>query len=298
MQVYFKLVLTMVLWGGTFIAARVAGQSMQPFSGAFCRFAIASFCLFLLTHRQGRRLPPLKPHQIPWVLLLGLSGVFAYNFFFFAGLQQVPAGRASLIVALNPSMIALCAALLRQETLTQLRGLGIALSLGGAAIVIGRGNPLALFADGVGAGEALILGCVASWVIYTLVGKRVMQDLSPLVATTYACWVGTIALAVGAIGEGFLQKWQQVAPAAWWGVLYLGILGTAIGFVWYYEGIQRIGSARASIFINLVPVFAIALAALFLDEPISLSLIAGGCLVISGVYLTNRPTPTPKIQKG
>jgi len=287
-MVYLKLLLTMALWGGTFIAARVAGQTMGPFSGAFCRFAIASLCLLLLTRHLIGRLPPLKRHQIPLIIILGLSGVFAYNAFFFAGLQQVPAGRAALIVALNPTVIALFAVFLLKEPLTPLRFLGIGLSLTGAAIVIGHGNPLNLLTEGISQGDLLIFGCVATWVIYTLVGKRAMQDLSPLVATTYACLVGTAALFLSALAEGFLQEWTRFAPAAWLGVAYLGIFGTAIGFLWYYEGVQAIGSARASIFINLVPVFAIALAALFLQEPISLSLVLGGLLVISGVYLTNR----------
>jgi len=287
-MVYFKLLLTMAIWGGTFIAARVAGQTMGPFSGAFCRFAIASFCLILLTRHLIGHLPSLKRHQIPLIVVLGLSGVFAYNVFFFAGLQQVPAGRAALIVALNPTVIALFAALFLKEPLTPLRILGILLSLTGASIVIGHGNPLNLLTEGISRGDLLILGCVATWVIYTLVGKRVMQELSPLVATTYACLVGTGALFLTALAEGFLQEWTSFAPAAWVGVAYLGVLGTAAGFLWYYEGVKAIGSARASIFINLVPVFAIALAAFFLQEPVSLSLVLGGLLVISGVYLTNR----------
>lgn len=133
-----------------------------------------------------------------------------------------------------------------------------------------------------------MLGCVASWVVYTLTGKRVMQEISPLVATTYACLFGTAALLIAALGEGIMQTWTQVAPAAWLGVLYLGMLGTAAGFLWYYEGVKAIGSAQASIFINLVPMFAIAFATVFLGEPITLPLLVGGALVVTGVYLTNR----------
>lgn len=287
-MVYLKLLATMVIWGGTFIAVRVASQSMGPFSGAFLRFAIASLCLLLLTRQLIGKLPPLKPRQIPLIVVLGMSGIFAYNVFFFAGLKEVQAGRAALIVALNPTVIALVGAFFLKESLSWLKGLGIGLSLIGAGIVIGHGNPLNLLAEGVSRGDWLIFGCVATWVIYTLVGKRVMGELSPLVATTYACLVGTGALLVTAVAEGILSEWSTYPLAAWLGLAYLGILGTSAGFLWYYEGVQAIGSARASIFINLVPVFAIALAALFLHEPITLSLIFGGLLVISGVYLTNR----------
>lgn len=115
-----------------------------------------------------------------------------------------------------------------------------------------------------------------------------MREISPLVATTYACLFGTAALLIVALHEGLVQTWMQVAPAAWVWVLYLGMLGTAAGFLWYYEGVQAIGSAKASIFINLVPMFAIAFATVLLGEPITLPLLLGGGLVITGVYLTNR----------
>jgi drug/metabolite transporter (DMT)-like permease len=73
----------------------------------------------------------------------------------------------------------------------------------------------------------------------------------------------------------------------WLGISYLGLFGTVLGFVWYYEGIKKIGPARAAQFINFVPACAIILAFLILGEPITGSLLIGGLFVISGVYLTN-----------
>jgi len=75
---------------------------------------------------------------------------------------------------------------------------------------------------------------------------------------------------------------------AWVSILYLGIFGSAVGFSWYYDGLRQLGPARAGVFINLVPVFAILLAALMLNEIPSPALLLGGLLVILGVILTNR----------
>ncbi|MBD0335080.1 MAG: DMT family transporter [Cyanobacteria bacterium Co-bin13] len=285
---YLKLVLTMVLWGGTFIAGRLAVREVGPFTAAFCRFAIASLCLLLLTYRFQGSLPRLKRAQILPVLLLGLTGIFAYNVFFFSGLKTIPADRASLIIALNPVAIALGSALVYREKLSLLKLTGIGLSLLGAALVIGNGNPLTLLAGGVGMGDLFMLGCVLSWMGYTLVGKSVMGQLSPFVATTYACLIGALLLLLPALAEGLVGAVAQMSTTTWLGISYLGILGSAVGFVWYYQGIQALGPARAGVFINLVPVFAIALAALILAEPIAPSLLLGGSLVIAGVTLTNR----------
>jgi drug/metabolite transporter (DMT)-like permease len=75
----------------------------------------------------------------------------------------------------------------------------------------------------------------------------------------------------------------------WTSLLYLAFFGTVIGFFWHYEGIAAIGAARASVFINLVPVSGVFLGWLLLREPVNLSIIAGALLVVGGVYLTNAP---------
>ncbi|MFH7242528.1 MAG: DMT family transporter [Spirulina sp.] len=287
-MIYLKLLLTMALWGGTFIAGRLVVQEMGAFAAAFCRFAVATLALVALTYAVEGTLPR-PPKRLWWSLLgLGLTGIFAYNVFFFSGLKTVEAGRAALIIALNPVAIALGAAVFFKDPLTPRKGLGIGLSLLGAGVVISGGNPLALVRGEVGRGELFILGCVVSWMSYTLLGKRVMQDLSPFAATTYACGAGALMLLGPALGDGLLTVLPTASPTAWASILYLGILGSAVGFSWYYDGLKHIGPAQAGVFINLVPVFAILLAAVMLNEIPSPSLLVGGLLVILGVVLTNR----------
>ncbi len=105
MIIYVKLLLTAIFWGGTFIAARVVAQNVGPFSASFLRFAIASIFLVFITIRMEGKIPRLKKHQILPVILLGLTGVFAYNVFFFSGLKTVTASRASIVIAMNPIFI-------------------------------------------------------------------------------------------------------------------------------------------------------------------------------------------------
>ncbi len=276
MLIYLKLLITMALWGGTFIAGRLVVQNMGAFAAAFCRFAIASLALLLLTHTIEGTLP--KPSRKLWlpIALLGLTGIFAYNVFFFSGLRTIEAGRAALIIALNPVAIALGAALVFKDPLSRTKLGGIGLSLLGAAVVISDGDPLRLLRGDVGLGELFMLGCVVSWMSYSLLGKTVMAELSPFAATTYACGVGALMLLGPALGDGLVGAIATASPITWGGLLYLGILGSAVGFSWYYDGLKQLGPARAGVFINLVPVFAIALAALVLQETPTSSLVLGG----------------------
>lgn len=288
MMIYVKLLLTAIFWGGTFIAGRMIAQQVPPFSAALLRFVVAVVFLIGFTwKREGKILFPAKRHIFP-LILLGLTGIFTYNFFFFKGLKLIEAGRASVIVANNPIIIALCSAYFFKERLTPLKVTGILLSVTGAIIAITKGQVGELVQSGVGFGELYILGCVASWVTYSLIGKALLKDISPLLSVTYSVIVGVVVLAFPACCEGIFSAFVHYPLSIWLSLVYLGVCGTVLGFVWYYEGIQQIGPTRAGLFINFVPISAILLAFLMLGEPITFSLLIGVILVSSGVYLTNK----------
>ncbi|MBW2240261.1 MAG: EamA family transporter [Deltaproteobacteria bacterium] len=268
MIVYIKLLLTALLWGGTFIAGRVVAEDVGPFSAAFFRFFIASIFLVLFTYRIEGKLPmPGKRQMIP-VFLLGMTGVFSYNVFFFKGLKLINAGRAAIIIAGNPILITLLSAYFFKEKLNMVKGAGIIISVIGAVIVISKGS--------------------LSEIVNGLIGKAVMNALSPLASVTYSSVIGTVLLFFPAFFEGMFKDYSSYTNMAWLSIFYLGFFGTVIGFVWYYEGIKKIGAMRASLFINFVPICAVVQAFFILDEPITLSLLIGTVLVCSGVYLTNK----------
>jgi drug/metabolite transporter (DMT)-like permease len=282
-----SLIVTMFFWGGTFIAGRMLAGSVQPASAAFLRFAIASVVLLVITRLAGGKLP--RPSGKQWLLLalLGATGVFGYNIFFFTGLHSINAGRASLIIAGTPLVITLLATIFLGELLTPRRFCGILLSLAGAAVVISNGHPGIILTAGFGPGEMALLGCVASWAAYSLIGRMVLTALSPLAAVCYSSIIGTLLLCWPALQEGLLRKLPALSMTDWANLAYLGVCGTALGFFWYYRGIKKIGAMRAGVFINLVPLFALLLAWLLLDETIHPVVLGGGILVLTGVTLTN-----------
>ena len=287
MLTYIKLILTAVFWGGTFIAGKIIAQDVEPFSAAFLRFAIASAFLVLITWKVEGKLPKIERSLVLPIFLLGLTGVFAYNVFFFKGLQSIDAGRAALIIALNPVMISLLSSIFFKEELTPIKIIGILLSVIGAMTVISRGNPLHLFQGHLGWGELNIFGCVLSWVSFSLIGKSVLGKISPLVSICYSSLAGTATLIIPATLEGLWTFLPAYSGITWLGLFYLGFFGTVLGFVWYYEGIKKIGPTKAGLFINVVPLSAVVLAFFLLNEPLTMSLLIGAVLVSTGIYLTN-----------
>lgn len=285
---YIKLLLMAAFWGGTFVAGRLVSADMGPSSAAFLRFTVASLCLVAIMSRFGG-LRMLTAKQFIPACLLGLTGVFAYNVCFFTGLQTVDAGRAAVIIAMNPIGVAIGAALFFGEAMTRRKALGILLAVSGAVTAITHGNPLGLAGEAVSSGDLWISCCVLCWCAYSLLGKVAMRDLTPPAAVTWGSILGAAALLPFALAEGMIGSLGEYSATSWASVFYLGFFGTVLGFTWYYEGVNRIGASRAAVFINFVPVWGILLGWLMLGEGIDLSLAAGVVLVLSGVWLANRP---------
>lgn len=291
-SVYLRLVLVALFWGGTFIAGRIVAPELPAMTAAALRFAVAVPLLVLLAWRLEGGLPRLSRQQLLMTFCLGLSGIFLYNICFFAALSRMPAGRTALFVALNPIVTALLLALLFRERLGRVKWLGILIAFIGAAIVITRGDLAGAWHDisaSIGLGELLMLCAVTGWAAYTILGRFALAGLSPVAATAYASMWGLALLACGAGFEAGQIAWHAVGWHVYAAIAYLGVFGTVIGFIWYYQGVKAIGPSRTAVFNNLVPVFGILLAALLLAEPVLLSMVMGGLLVVSGVTLTNRP---------
>lgn len=285
--IYLKLLFTAIFWGGTFIAGRMIAGSVDPFSAAFLRFLIASVFLVFLTLKIEGRLPRLTIADTGVIILLGLTGIFTYNICFFSGLRHIQANQASLIIACNPIFISLFSSLIFKEKLSPSKIAGICLSVCGALIVISKGNLFDIFHLGLGKGELLIFCCVASWVVYSLMGKTIMNRLSPIASVCYSSIAGTLLLFFPVYFNGSFSNFFSYKLMDWTSLFYLGFFGTVVGFLWYYEGIKKIGPMKAGIFINFVPISAIVMSYLLLKEPITLSLMIGALFVIGGVYLTN-----------
>jgi len=281
--IYGKLILVALFWGGTFISTRIVAQNFGPFTGAGLRYTVALIFLVPLAFRQNRNFFKDGLRKLPLMVALGLTGIFGYNYFFFKGLKSIPASRGALLVSLNPLFVMLLSALVYKEKITKLKLLGVLVSLIGLMIVVSRGQVASIFSS-FQAGDLFMLGCPVTWAIYTIIARSVLQHTTPLQATTCASLTGLCFLLLFSLSEPAMPKITLEIGAS---LLYLGLIGTVVGFVWYYDGIQKIGATRTAIFTNLVPVFAIILSVLLLHEEVIWFTWIGGILVLSGVWITN-----------
>ena len=285
---YAKLVAVPAIWGGTFIAGRVLALALPATVGSLLRYVVALAALLFAARWLEGGLPRLTRRQVIGTLLLGATGILAYNLFFLGALARLPASRTSLIIALNPVVTIAAASLLLGERMNARRWFGVVVALAGVWIVVSRGDVLGSVTGSVGVGELLMFGGVCSWAAYTLIGRRVLRGLTPLAATTYASLWGTAMLAFVAAPDLRGLALADLTPPVVLSALYLGVLGTSVAFVWYYQAVQRLGASRTVIFNNLVPVFGATFGVLLLGEPLLPSMLLGGAVAVGGVMLVSR----------
>lgn len=283
-MIYFKLVLVAIMWGGTFIATKMASHVFGSFTGASFRYLVALVFMVPLMLFNDVKAFKVTRKQFIQLALLGFTGIFAYSFFFFTGLRLVKASHGALIVALNPVLVMLISALIGKESISRIKILGLLISLTGTAIVIARGDVMDLFTMFTW-GDALMLGCPVSWAFYTYFAKDALSFSTPLQASTWAIITGMMFILLFVPFEPFPV---QVDWTVWLAIVYLGICGSVLGFVWYYEGIKAIGPVKTSAFNNLIPIFAMLLSVFFLGETIHAYMIYGSAMVIGGVFLINK----------
>lgn len=289
---HLRLLGMAVIWGASWPWGRVVAQSMPPLTGAALRFMLAGMALlvWLLSAQGTAPLRRLSGAQWLGLSAAAASGICAYAVFFMYGLQSVAAGRASVVVALNPVLTLLLAAWLFRERLNLSIVLGMLLAVSGALTAITQGHPLQLLNGGMGRGELLLLGCVVSWSAYTLLGRKVLKGIDALTATTVAAVLGSLMLLLAAAWIEGVAGWQQVFVAplkAWVSIAALAFGATTLSYSWYFRGVQHLGVGVAAAYIVLVPIFGILSSALMLGEPLHASLAWGGLLAAGGMMWMN-----------
>ena len=224
------------------------------------------------------------------MLAAGATGVFGYAAFFLSGLQHLPAGKAALVITLNPVVTLLLAVWLFKERINGVIALGMVLAACGAVVVISHGQPLELLNGTVGIGEMLILGCVACWVCYTLIGRAMLAGVDALAATTVTAIFGAaLLLATSLLVEGpqaFVSAFDA-SSQAWMAMIFMAYGSTAIAYAWYFAGVKTLGAGAASGYITLVPVIGVMLSALLLGESVDGSMLLGGAMAIAGTAVMN-----------
>jgi drug/metabolite transporter (DMT)-like permease len=270
---------TVVLWASTFPGTRYALLAYAPLPLALLRLVFAS--LTLLAWGAAARVP--FPARRDWAALLffGGVGIALATATLTVGLVQVSAGAGSFLVGTIPVFSALLARFWLRERLSGLGWLGIAVSLGGIALIaFGEGEGLR-----VNLGAGWILASAACQSVYYVGQKPLLRRYTALQLTVYTIPCGALLLSplAGALARGVAAApWQATAVAA-----YLGLFPVALAFVLWSYALARAKAARVTSAMYAMPALAITLAWLWLGEvPHPLSLLGGATALVGVAIVT------------
>jgi drug/metabolite transporter (DMT)-like permease len=271
-----------ILWGISFLSIKVAVVEIPPMTMAVYRFAIAVAVLPLVARLGGERLGVARS-DLPVLVAGGLTGVTLYFLGENHGVALLTASESSLVVSLIP-----VAAVLAERVFL---GRRVAAKVYWGAILSTLGVAL-IFARSAGTSSSrlgylyMLLAC-AAWVAYGLVTHRVASRYGILCISFWHCLFGLIGCIPFALTEA--SGWRVPGTVAVLNVLYLGLACSALAFWLYIGSLNCLGPAVASIFINVVPVVSVAASYLFLGERLHSLQLAGGAVVVAGVFLATAP---------
>jgi drug/metabolite transporter (DMT)-like permease len=286
-RAFVLLTLVTLVWAGLMPTGKVALHSVPPLTIGAIRMTLGSLLLRLYLRREASTVSWSLP-LVGSFLFLGFVGYLVGVGCSYYGLRQTTVTNASLLNAASPVSLALLSVVFLKEPLPARGWVGIGLSMLGVVVIVTHGSWQTIIHSQYNPGDLLLLGTQVSWGIYTIYGRHLMKRISPLAATTYTYMAGAgWLLLASSLWEWGAWQLTNTTLASWIAIAYQTILGTFAHF-WFYDAVAVIGPSRAGIFLNLVPVMAIAIAYIFLHEALTVPHFVGGAIVISGILVATR----------
>jgi drug/metabolite transporter (DMT)-like permease len=285
---YLLMVLVALLFAGGFVSGKVTVTGVAPEIVAFARFAVAgAIMMALVAHRAPRELR-LKREDVPLLFGIGLTVVAGYNLLVLWGVTMAPASDAGMIVpAVAPIMTMLLAAAFFKESLTRRQVLGAVACVLGQVLIFHGALQSSPAMPQRPLGALLFFLAALCWALYGLLGRAAAARISPLAANAWGTAFGVVILAPFALTKLPSLDPAALTPEFWAHFIYLSLGATVLGFWWYYSAVQQIGAGQASLVLNLVPVFVVAIAGVVLGEQPGMVQVAGMFIVITALIFAN-----------
>ena len=264
-----------VLLGVNFVAVRFSNAELPPFWGATFRFTFAATLLALVV--QARRIPWPRGAALVGSIAYGVTAFGATYALAYWGLLGVSSGTTSLAFATTPLLTLLMAASVGIERLGWRPLAGAILAVAGMAFVVGGDLAAASTPHLVAVFLAAVAGAASGVIV-----KRA-PAVHPVAMNAVAMATGVVLLLAASLLAR--ERWALPALAATWLALAWLVMSAAVAFILFVWLIRRWTASRASYTTVLFPVVTILVASVLVDEPITMRLVAGGLVVVAGVYV-------------
>jgi len=282
---YLALCWAVIFWGVSFVATKIALESIPTFTLILARFGLAG-CVFLIL-MLFRGFPRLTLKEHGKIILIALCEPGLYFTFETIGLQFTTAPMASLIIAAIPVVVLILSALLLGERTRPAGIIGIMISLGGIAILVIGDPQFSWTVSGHLLGDLLILGAVLSAAFYIISARSLGKNHSAMEFTGLQTIYGALLFVPAFLWELPTVQWAEMSIRSVTALGFLTLFATIGAFLCYNHALTKLPATRAAIFINGIPVVTALSAWVLLGERLTLVQGAGGAMVLVGVFLAN-----------
>ena len=285
---YIEVLFAVVVWGASFIATKIALEDISPISIVWLRFTMG---IIILGIAVALRKQFALPNKSEWgyFAMLGFLGITFHQWLQSNGLQTSEASTTAWIVATTPVFMALLGWALLKERLSSIKIIGIAFAALGVLLVVTDGILASISIGRFGApGDILILMSAFNWAVFSALSRRGLKKHSASLMIFYVMMFGWIFTSLLFItGKNYLEL-PVLSRSGWMGVSFLGIFCSGLAYIAWYDALQALSTAETGVFLYIEPLVAVVVAFFLLGEAITWASLAGGAVILFGVWMVNR----------
>lgn len=283
-----------LVWGLTFLSIKVVVADIPPMTLSLVRFVIASVLLPMIAWITKTDMR-IRLGDMPIIALSGFVGVTFYFYCENNGIMLLSASESSIIIGTIPVLTLIVDMIVYKVRIRPVVAGGIFLSFIGVSVMVIRfasmGGTSASAVPSVPGGGAVsgylfMLGAVVAWVAYSFITKPLGGRYPLLSISFWQIFFGMIGSIPFALAEQ--HDFSSLSAVVVLNVLFLGVLGSALGYWFYVIMLDRMGPSRSSVFINLIPVVSVIAAYFVLGERLTTQQLLGGAMAIAGVFMATR----------
>lgn len=280
---------TSILFAGSYVAGKYASMELGPLTTSLSRYLVALLFLSLLVAHYKPGALKVAYRDLGLIVMLGLSGIAGYHYFFFLSLRYTDVANTAIINASSPVLTGFAASLFLGERLDWRNYLGIAMTVMGVLILLTRADVNRIVNWQLNLGDLLMLMAVVCWVVYALLLKKLGTRYSSFGLTYHAVLSGVLILGVLSNVEQPLSQVSDMSLTSLISILYMGLFASGLGYLLYTLCIAELGPTRTSGAVyGLVPVLVALLAWLFFEQLITTPMVFSMVLVLPGLCLILR----------